>query len=866
MLYEILIRPLELLLELLFSISYHLIGSYGTAIIIMSIVINSLIIPLYKRADAIQVEEEKKRKKLNKWVTHIKNTFKGDERFLMLQTYYRQNAYKPVYVLRGSISLLLQIPFFIAGYHFLSNLECLQGVSYGFISDLGSPDKLIHWGVHSINLLPLLMTGINIISCIIYTKGKTSSIKLQLYLTAIVFLVLLYNSPSGLVFYWLCNNVYSGIKNLVFSKKKTEVKSIDRDKDNIRSLFVLSNVFLCILVGILIPSVIIKSSPQEFMSTEYYLNPINYIIYTFEISFGVFIVWFGIYYYLANNKKRRVFNEVAFILALCALVNYLYFGNKLGNLSSILKYDNYIQFSLKDYVINIIILLLICIFEHFIIKKVSIINIVIIAGIITVTLFSGNNIYIINKHENIYFDLTQRDFSDVNIPLSKNGKNVIVFMLDRALGAQLPYIINEKPELKEKFDGFTYYKNTLSFGNATNFGSPALYGGYEYTPEKMNERNNLSLMDKQNEALKVMPVIFDENGYSVTVGDPVYAGYKWTPDLSIYDDYPDINVFNTEKMFRKDVDENIDQAQLDHIRRRNFFCYSIVRIMPLICWNRLYDDGLYNEPDYFINDNRETTALSKKAKSYIQITDGLSKSDGYDYSSMDSYSVLTHLSNITNVNDDENNNFVLLSNSFTHNPSLLQEPDYVPALHVDNTDYDYNLSDRYIINGVKMRMDNILQVKHYQSNAAALLRLGDWFDYLKKNGVYDNTRIIIVADHGHNLDQFDLTLPDGLDIEWFLPLLLMKDFNEKEFKTSDEFMTQSDVPTMAFDGLIEHPVNPFTGKEINSIEKQKDHQNVMFSLDWSIDKNNGNTFLPGDWYSVKNNVYDLKNWKYLGHY
>ena len=79
-------------------------------------------------------------------------------------------------------------------------------------------------------------------------------------------------------------------------------------------------------------------------------------------------------------------------------------------------------------------------------------------------------------------------------------------------------------------------------------------------------------------------------------------------------------------------------------------------------------------------------------------------------------------------------------------------------------------------------------------------------------------------------------------------------------------MTQADVPTLAFKNLIDNPVNPFTDNEVNNTEKYKDYQSVLFSKYLSIDENNGNTFLPGDWYAVKNNVYDLNNWEYIGHH
>ena len=132
---------------------------------------------------------------------------------MMLQTYYRQNHYKPTDAFKGSVSLLLEIPFFIAAYRFLSGLSAIRGVSFGAIADLGSPDALIQLGAFSINLLPFLMTAVNLISSAIFTKGYPLKTKIQLYGMALFFLVLLYKSPSGLVLYWTLNNVFSLGKN-----------------------------------------------------------------------------------------------------------------------------------------------------------------------------------------------------------------------------------------------------------------------------------------------------------------------------------------------------------------------------------------------------------------------------------------------------------------------------------------------------------------------------------------------------------------------------------------------------------------------------------------------------------------------------
>ena len=142
---------------------------------------------------------------------------------------------------------------------------------------------------------------------------------------------------------------------------------------------------------------------------------------------------------------------------------------------------------------------------------------------------------------------------------SPQGKNVVVIMLDRAVNGFIPYIMNEKPELKAQFDGFTYYPNTLSYGYHTNIAAPALFGGYEYTPEGMAERPEVSLKEKHNEALKVMPLNFLREGYEVTVCDAPYANYQWIPDLSIYDDYPEIHGIVMEEAF-KDYFKNLGNA------------------------------------------------------------------------------------------------------------------------------------------------------------------------------------------------------------------------------------------------------------------------------------------------------------------
>jgi len=904
-LYKILIGPLQLVFEIIFTIANQFIGHPGFAIIVLSLIMNFLVLPLYRRADALQEEERDIQAKLQDGVAHIKKTFTGDERMMMLQEYYRRNNYKPTDALHGSVSLLLEIPFFIAAYQFLSHLQVLQGVSLGPIRDLGSPDALLVIGGLSINILPILMTTINVVSSAIYLKGFPLKAKVQLYGMAAIFLVFLYNSPAGLVFYWTLNNIFSCLKNIFYKLKNPrkvlgvlfsiaglllfayglfiyDYPSLKRKvfllgvgilfqlpllmvllKNKIKlsmkatsappnqKIFLLGSVFITILVGLLIPSNFIAASPQEFVDITFFHNPLWYLVNSACLATGTFLVWMRVFYWLASDSGKVIFDKVVWILCGVMLVNYMFFGTDLGILSSNLQYENGLSFTLAEQLVNIAVLAVIALVMYLIFCKWNrVLSTVLLTAVIAVGGMSGLNIYGIQS--SITDVKLQAETVANNMPhfnLSTEGKNVIVLMLDRAMNQHIPYIMNEKPELKKQFAGFTHYSNTLSYGGTTNFAAPALFGGYEYTPIELNKRNSELLVSKHNEALKVMPVLFGENGYDVTVCDPVYANYQWVPDLSIYSDYPEIQTYITEGRFNDISSKEINVANT----HRNFFSFSIMKTLPLFMQQTIYDDGNYNKADVLMNQVVYSTQTIKSN----------TESDGLSNLFMKSYNVLLNLPNITRIEDDSSNTFLMMTNNTTHEPMLLQEPEYMPLLHVDNTEYDATHTDRFIINERVMKMETREQIIHYQSNMATMIQLGKWFDYMRENNVFDNTRIIIVSDHGRALYQFDELNLGGKSLDRYYPLLLVKDFDSKEFTVSTEFMTNADVPVLATHELIYQPINPFTGNPINNDKKSEQEQYVITSAEWEVTINNGTTFLPSTWFAVKGDIWDKNNWRYI---
>ncbi|MCR5328933.1 MAG: YidC/Oxa1 family membrane protein insertase [Saccharofermentans sp.] len=914
MLYTFIISPLELLFEVIFMVANKIIGNEGLSIIFLSLAVQFLVLPLYKRADELQAEERDIQAKMAPWIKNIKSTFKGDERFMMLQEYYRINHYKPIYALKSSVSLLLQIPFFIAAYNLLSGMQSLQGMQFGFISDLGKEDAMFMIGSFPINVLPIAMTLINIISGIIYTKGHPLKAKIQVYGLAAVFLVLLYHSPAGLVFYWLLNNVFSLVKNIFYKLKNPKkvlsillaitgavilVLTLIRPDLDIRQKVLLSVgclllalplvlgkiklpkkakaqpkdviaffagvILMAFITGLLIPSAVIHASAEEFIDVLHPSNPVIYIVNSMLLSFGSWVLWGGVFYFFMSDRIKSLFCEAVWMICGISVVNYMLFGTNLGTLSSTLKFDQTPSFRLTDYLLNTAVIIAVCVVFHIVFSKTfKIAKTVLIVGVLTVAGIGAYNSALVWRSFLWYQNRTAATEEMPAISLSTEGQNVIVIMLDRAMGTQVPYIFNEKPELLEQFDGFTYYKNTVSYGAYTNFGSPALYGGYDYTPERMNERDDLSLESKHNEALQVMPILFGESGYDVTICDPSYAGYNWIPDLSIYDGHPEFHCYNTTGRFSYFEDDMNSEASIasservSAIRNRNFFCYSLMKISPVVLQETIYNNGIYNES----SNGTGSTDGAINAAALVQEMDGLSVSTGYCQAFLESYPVLTKLTDMTVINSSSDNYFFMMSNDTTHSPCILQEPDYTPALNVDNTAYDVDMVDRYTVDGVTMQMTTENQVTHYHVNMAAFLKLGEWFDYLREQGVWDNTRIILVADHGRDLGQFGLTC-NGQDLEYFMPLLMVKDFNATGFTVSEEFMTNGDTPTLAMAGLIEDPVNPFTNNPINS-DPKNGPQHIFGSEILDVEKNNGNTFIPGPWYELNGDPHDPDSWTYIG--
>lgn len=623
------------------------------------------------------------------------------------------------------------------------------------------------------------------------------------------------------------------------------------DRNNL-ILLALCCLYLALLTGLFIPSSVICASPAEFVDAHYFQDPSRYLVSSSLTGTGVFLAAAVIGMLLPPRGRKRYTTVLAAVTA-AAAINYMFFGKGYGSLSSTLRYETAISNPAGAVILNLACVAAAAAAVVLLRKKHSLIlRVACLYGCVSLAVMSWLNIGTIREKAGEVRDISDRiTAEEAGFRLDRQGKNVVVIMLDRAIGGFVPYMLEEKPELKRQFDGFTWYPNTLSYGYHTNIAAPALFGGYEYTPDGLESRPEKSLREKHNEALKIMPLNFLRAGYEVTVCDAPYANYQWIPDLSIFDDEPEIRRYNTIGMFDDYKLEML--AYLDKVRSRNLFAYSLFRCAPLLLQPALYDNGRYLEP--------------QKPPEEGELLVGVSP----DF--MNSYMVMKKLDTLTRVTEDSTDTFLMLTNETTHEVTELQEPDYIPRNPVDNSKAE---ALRRTEDGRELNLgeDERLRI-HYDANMAAFLQLGKWFDSLREQGVWDRTKIIIVSDHGCYLGLSGVNLKDRLpdpglanrylsdqwtDTTSYNPLLLVKDFGAAGFRTDNTFMTNAETPGLAFQDAVVEPVNPFTGNPVTREAAAAGEHHIVES-DWHIADNDGTFFTDPLRITFRGkDIFDAENW------
>ena len=218
-LYYTFIYPMQTLLGAVFEWLYAITHSYGLAIVLLSLCVNVFLLKLTHLSESKARAVSALKSACDKKIAEFKKVFRGAELHAYTQILFKQKHYHPIYNLFSLSGLALQIPFFLGVLFLLQDFEGLQGARFGVIEDLSKPDTLLF----GYALLPFVMSVLSLIN--VFVSSKERGARVQGSLIALIFLVLLYVMPSGLVVYWSVSMGFSllrtllGLRHSAFLKK-----------------------------------------------------------------------------------------------------------------------------------------------------------------------------------------------------------------------------------------------------------------------------------------------------------------------------------------------------------------------------------------------------------------------------------------------------------------------------------------------------------------------------------------------------------------------------------------------------------------------------------------------------------------------
>lgn len=212
---EILAKPLLDFLKWL-NRYFH---NYGVSIIVITVIIRLVFLPLTIRSMVSMKQMQVKMEKIKPKMEALKEKYKDDKakQNSELMKLYSSHGINPLSSLGGCFPLLLQLPVFVALYDVLLHSIDLRHSSFLWINDLSEPETLFDIPGIGIpfRILPLLMG----VSWFISQKmtpmtpaagGENMQLQMKLMqFMPIIFTVMFWGLPSGLILYWTVSNILS---------------------------------------------------------------------------------------------------------------------------------------------------------------------------------------------------------------------------------------------------------------------------------------------------------------------------------------------------------------------------------------------------------------------------------------------------------------------------------------------------------------------------------------------------------------------------------------------------------------------------------------------------------------------------------
>lgn len=219
--FDILAKPCLWFMNFLYD---NVVGNYGIAIIIITIVSKLILWPLGSKS----YKSMNEMKKLQPLMTELREKYKDDKQRMNQELMALYKTYK-INPMGGCLPMVVQMPVFFALYRMLYEaIELRHAPFLLWINDLAAPDRLFHFDISipfmqppiGIPVLTLIMGATMILQQkMTPSPGDPTQAKMMM-LMPVIFTAIFVNFSSGLVLYWLFNNLLSIGQQYYIAKKR----------------------------------------------------------------------------------------------------------------------------------------------------------------------------------------------------------------------------------------------------------------------------------------------------------------------------------------------------------------------------------------------------------------------------------------------------------------------------------------------------------------------------------------------------------------------------------------------------------------------------------------------------------------------
>jgi len=202
------------------DVLHLVIPSWGLTIVALAVLMRLAMLPVAQVGIKHQAKMSEQQVVFKRRMADVNERYKDDPQRKSQESWrvFKEHGVGPVSTLKGCLWLVIQIPIFIALFNLLGQSFALRGARFLWIADLAEPDRLIALGFSMpllggyVNILPVVMAASQVLVSNISANSQANAAEKKrqnwfMLVLAIVFLVLFYSFPAGLVLYWTTSNL-----------------------------------------------------------------------------------------------------------------------------------------------------------------------------------------------------------------------------------------------------------------------------------------------------------------------------------------------------------------------------------------------------------------------------------------------------------------------------------------------------------------------------------------------------------------------------------------------------------------------------------------------------------------------------------